>query len=306
MNKLKYLILLFVIGITYNSCQEEEYSLGDLITPTNLVITTTIEGQSATYPNGSGSGNVLITASADNALAYKIDFGAIPTLNFVPLVNGSVTKKYTTTGTNTYTITVVAYGTGGTSTTMTKTITVRSDFTPDPLLVTNLTSNASKTWIVDKSVPNHFRVGPWNDANTIWWSAAVNEKEACCACFYTTKFTFTKSGSNYSIQVVNPDGAFTKTGSLTNLPGIPASGAEGCYPYAGGSGAFTFAPSDTGVPASYPSTQTLMNLVSNSTYIGYGSCQNSYEILEISATRMYLRVRGTETGNAWYMILKPF
>jgi hypothetical protein len=302
MKKLKFLIILLAVGFTFNACQKEEYSLGDLTAPTNLVINTEIEGVSATYPYGEGSGNVMITAHADDALAYKIDFGATGELSFVPLVNGMVTKKYTTTGVNDYTITVVAYGKGGTSTVMTKNITVRSDFTPDPMLVTNLTNNASKTWIVDKDVPGHMGVGPIDNAAPVWWQAAINEKVACCNCFYTTQFTFSKSGSNYSLQVVNPDGAFTKTGSLTNLPGIPASGDEGCYAYGGGSGAFTFAPAESGITAS---TQTVINLASNATYIAYGSCQSSYEIIEITSTYMYLRVQGTETGNAWYFKLKP-
>jgi hypothetical protein len=302
MKKLKFLIILLAIGFSYNACQKEEYSLGDLTAPTNLVISAEIEGVSATYPYGEGSGNVMITAHADDALAYKIDFGNTGELSFVPLVNGMVTKKYTTTGVNDYTITVVAYGKGGTSTVMTKNITVRSDFTPDPMLVTNLTNNASKTWIVDKDVPGHLGVGPIDNPDPIWWQAAIDEKVACCNCFYTTNFTFSKSGSNFSIQVVNPDGAFTKTGSLTNLPGIPASGDEGCYPYSGGTGAFTFAPAESGITAS---TETVINLASNTTYIGYGACQSSYEILEITSTYMYLRVQGTETGNAWYLKLKP-
>ena len=32
--------------------------------------------------------------------------------------------------------------------------------------------------------------------------------------------------------------------------------------------------------------------------------KKEYEILSISATAMYLRVQGTETGNAWYLKLK--
>jgi hypothetical protein len=41
----------------------------------------------------------------------------------------------------------------------------------------------------------------------------------------------------------------------------------------------------------------------NNTYIGYGSLLKEYEILTITGTTMYLRVQGTETGNAWYLKL---
>ena len=106
------------------------------------------------------------------------------------------------------------------------------------------------------------------------------------------------------MQVTNPDGAFTKTGSLTTLPGIPASGDEGCYSYSGGTSAFSFIPASTAIAASTPSTQTSILLAGNSTYIGYGAVQKEYEILVLTSTYMYLRVQGTETGNAWYLKLK--
>ena len=186
-------------------------------------------------------------------------------------------------------------------------MTVVSNFIADPAIVTALTNNTSKTWVVDKSVPGHFGVGPWTGSvGPDWWSANVDEKVSCCNCFYTSTFTFTKaSATSYTIQVACPDGAFTKTGALTTLPGIPSSGAEGCYSYGGGSGAFSFIPSSTGIAAATPSTQTSILLSGVDTFIGYGALQKEYEILVINANYMYLRVQGTETGNAWYLKLKP-
>ena len=135
----------------------------------------------------------------------------------------------------------------------------------------------------------------------------MNEKVGCCNCFYTATFTFTKVAATgtYTLQVTSPDGAFTKTGSLTTLPGIPGSGDEGCYSYSGGTSAFTFGPSTTGISASAPSTKTAINLAGNATFIGYGALQKEYEIMVITPTYMYLRAQGTETGNAWYIKLKP-
>jgi hypothetical protein len=206
------------------------------------------------------------------------------------------------------------YGKGGTSSSATKTIQVRSDFSPAQTIVDNLTGGTSKTWVVDKSIPGHFGVGPWDVASIRpeWWAAAINEKVACCNCFYTATFKFTKvtASNTYTLQVTTPDGAFTKTGSLASLPGIPATGAEGCYAYGGATANFSFIPASSGAPATPAnpansgSTQTSMLLSGNTTYIGYGSLQNEYEILSITATAMYLRVRGTETGNAWYLKLK--
>lgn len=295
-----------VILLIFASCSEEEYELGALTAPSNVTLTAEIVGQDAEHPYGDGSGEVIFTVDADNALAYKIDYGTSTTLD-PQAVRGQVTKKYVTTGINDYRVTLIAYGEGGAATNVTQAITVRSDFDPDPAIVTALTADGSKTWVVEKAVPGHFGVGPWaaGSVSPEWWSAPPNDKEACCNCFYTSSFVFSKTANGYSLQSVTPDGAFTKTGALAGgLPGIPASGEEGCYPYAGGTSEFTFSPATSGV-ADSNSTQTSILLGGNETFIGYGAVQKEYEILEITPDNLYLRVQGTETGNAWYLRLVP-
>ncbi len=305
----KYLLGVFVVFLLGYGCTNTNYTLGDLTAPSGIVITAEIVGATTASPTGDGSGDVKITITANNALSYKVDYDASTPLDLVYLPTGSVTKKYTNLGTNTYKITAVVFGKGGTSSTLTKDVTVRSDFTVAPAIVASLTGGASKTWVVDKSVAGHFGVGPWSATSVgpEWWAAGVNEKVACCNCFYTANFTFTKVTSNgtYTLKVTSPDGAFTKTGSLASIAGIPGSGDEGCYSFAGGTAAFTFGPSSSGVAASAPSTKTAMMLSGTSTYIGYGALQKEYEIMVITDTYMYLRVQGTETGNAWYIKLKP-
>jgi hypothetical protein len=312
---IKYILGLFIVALTFISCNEEEYSLGELSAPANVVINAEVVGVDAAHPNGDGSGSVKISVTGDNALSYKIDYDASTPLDLVYLPTGKATKKYTSVGVNTYRITVVAYGKGGSSTNVTKDVTVRSDFTVAPEIVTALTNNASKRWVVDKSVAGHLGVGPWNVASIRpeWWAGGVNEKVASANCFYTATFTFAKvaASGTYSLQVTTPDGAFTKTGSLTTLPGIPGSGDEGCYNYGGGTSAFSFVPASSGAPVvvtnadNSTSTQTSILLSGVDTFIGYGAVQKEYEILVITSTYMYLRVQGTETGNAWYLKLKP-
>jgi hypothetical protein len=307
MKNIKYILTFLLIALFFANCTEEKYELGELKAPSNLAVGINLAGKTTANPNGDGSGDVTFTISGDNILASKIDFNANDAVDLVQVNGGKITKKYTTLGLNTYTVTVIAYGSGGTSTTITADLTVRSNFTPDPAIVTALTNNATKTWVVDKSVVGHFGVGPWTGSVTPeWWSANVNEKVATANGFYTATFTFAKvSATSYTLQVACPDGAFTKTGALTTLPGIPASGAEGIYPYGGGTGAFSFVPSSTGITTATPSTQTSILLSGVDTFIGYGSLQKEYEIMVINANYMYLRVQGTETGNAWYLKLKP-
>lgn len=307
-NNLKTVFGVILLLIIFTGCKKTSYTLGDLTSPANIVVTTVLKGVDATHPNGDGSGDVTITVKADNALSYKVDYDANTAVDLVFLPTGSITKKYTSAvpGVYTFRITAVAYGKGGTSSTTTKDVTVRLDYTPDPTIVANLTGGSSKTWNVDKSVPGHMGVGPWSgSAGPDWWAAAPNEKVACCNCFYTASFTFTKVVANntFTLQAATPNGAFTKTGALTTLPGIPGSGDEGCYTYAGGTTNFSFSPSVTGIPLT-SSTQTSILLAGNTTFIGYGATQKEYEILQITPTYLYLRVQGTETGNAWYLKLK--
>lgn len=307
MKKLKYIVYSLAVLLLMASCAQENYEFGALTSPSEVVVTADVVGKTTALPNGDGSGVVNFTITGKNILATKIDFNAEDDLRLENAVGGIISKKYTDQGTKTYIVTVVAYGTGGASTTVTKEVTVRVDFTPEPALVTALTNNASKTWVVDKSVAGHFGVGPWaNSVTPIWWSANVNEKVATANCFYTSTFTFTKVATNsYKLQVACPDGAFTKTGALTTLPGIPATGDEGCYAYGGGTSSFSFAASSSGVAAATPSTQTSIILSGVDTFIGYGALQKEYEILVYNDNYMYLRVQGTETGNAWYLKLKP-
>jgi hypothetical protein len=299
----------FLIALMlFSSCEKKEFSMGALTAPTDVVINTTIMGVDATHPNGDGSGDVKISITGKNVLSYKIDYNAADGINLEFLPDGTATRKYTTIGLNTYRITVVAYGAGAAATTVTKDIQVRSDFTPAASIVTNLTGTGSKTWKVDKDAAGHFGVGPWSTTSVTpeWYAATPNEKAGCCNCFYTASFTFTKlADGTYTLTVASPDGAFTKTGTLAGgLPGIPGSGAEGCYSYSGGTSTFSFVPSSSGIAASAPSTKTGIMLGGANTYIGYGAQLKEYEILTISATTMYLRVQGTETGNAWYLKLK--
>lgn len=303
------------LALVMGSCDKKDgnYSLGALVAPSNLTITANIKGADATHPNGDGSGDVDFVLDAKNVLSYKIDYDAGNGISLDFLGNGKGSTKYTNLGTNTYRITAVAYGTGGVATTATKEITVLSVFQPAAALVTNLVGSgtAGKVWVVDKDAGGHFGVGPWNDGTAasqspVWYAASPNEKASCCNCFYSASFTFSQpSPGVFALKVLSPDGAFTKTGDLAGgLPGIPATGAEGCYSYAGGTAAFTFIPSSSQALNTTQSTKTSLKLGGTNTYIGYGAQLKEYEIISISATNMYLRVQGTETGNAWYLKLK--
>lgn len=294
------------IMLAFSSCKQDTFEMGEMTAPSDLVLNVTVVGKDAAHPNGDSTGNVKVNLTGKNGISYRVDWDASNGEDFEVLPAGNTsTHRYTKNGLYTYTITGKAYGKGGlNTTTVTQTVTVYTKFEPAPSLVTNLTNDADKTWNVDKSVAGHMGVGPWaGSSGPDWWSAGVNEKVACCNCFYTASYKFTKVGNGYTLQATTPDGAFTKTGALTTLPGIPGSGGEACYTYGGGTSAFELAPASSGIAATN-STQTVIKLSGVNTFIGYGAVQKEYEILNITPTTMYLRVRGTEPDNAWYLKLK--
>lgn len=118
-----FFLLLFVVA----GCSEDNYSLGDLTAPNNVVVDAVIVGKDGTHPDGDGSGKVNFMITGNNILGSKIDYDST---NSVDWVNFPSDNKVTATfktdpaGVNTYTVTVVASGVGGTSTTVTKNVTV--------------------------------------------------------------------------------------------------------------------------------------------------------------------------------------
>jgi chitodextrinase len=151
--KIKLFIVLFLAaGIFIVACKKTEYSLGELKSPSGLSLTTAITGVDASNPNGNGSGTVLITAAASNAITYNIDFGD-GKIQTVP--SGVITYKYTNPGTYDYTVTVNAVGTAGIISTISKKIKVFVAFEIPAAILQSLTSGSSKIWITDKDAVGH-------------------------------------------------------------------------------------------------------------------------------------------------------
>ena len=74
MKKFKYILVLISVVLFTTSCQDDDFSVGEIITPTNLQLTAEIVGADAANPNGDGSGIVNFTSSADNSITYRYNF----------------------------------------------------------------------------------------------------------------------------------------------------------------------------------------------------------------------------------------
>ncbi len=291
------LLTLIAVGALFmlSSCKKDEYSFGELKTPTNLSLAAVIAGVDATNPFGNGTGNVLITGKADQALTYKIDYGDG---NNAMVPSGNIMHKYSSPGTNDYTITVNAIGTGGVTSTLSKVIRVFVAFEIPANILSALTGTGSKVWMTDSDAPGHFGVGPADAFNSIWYAAPPNTREPCA---YDDEITFSRDVLNrVSIKVDNKGNSFS-TGAATSFYGV--SGGDGCYPInTGGTKMLTFMGANSG---STPAQSTGVQFaVPGNGIVNFGTGGTTYEILEITASSVHLRNIGAD-GNSWYQKLRP-
>ena len=289
------------------SCQEDIYTFGDIDTPSNFVVTAQVLGQNATTaPNGDGSGKVLFTAKADNAISYRYIFGDGTTTN---APSGIFEKRYNQTGLNTFTVTVIATGKGGVAATTTLDVTILSNF-EDPEAVQFLTGGSQKTWYFSASEPGHLGVGPNSTDDTqnyfpLWYQAAPWEKAASAesSCLYANELVFSKVGNQLKFQLNNQGQTFFNKDFQSVVGGT--AGYDFCYNYnAGGLKNVNLGPSESVVmssPSAATRTRGTMMNFSDGGFMGYYIGQSSYEILSISETRMVVRaVMGGNPALAWY------
>mgnify|MGYP000849768073 CR=1 FL=1 len=290
------LIMLIAVLMGLGSCNKREYSFGEITSPTNLKLETSILGVNAENPDGDGSGEVEITASANDAIAYRIDYGDGST----EMIQGGTFKhKFQTPGTNTYIVTLNAIGKAGVISTISKEIKVFVLFSiPTDILNAFTGPTGTKVWVTDREALGHFGVGPTTDFLPIWYQAGPNEREACA---YDDEITFTKDELNrISISVDNKGSSFSLGASA---PVYGASGADGCYTVnTGGTKVLNFM-NATSSSTSSQSTR-IQFVVPGNGIINFGTGGNTYEIISASDAQIFLRSIGSD-GNAWYQKLKP-
>lgn len=296
LKNIKYFYLLMMVATaTFSSCKKEEYSFGEIKTPSNLTLTTAIEGVDAGNPNGNGSGKVSITATADAAITYKIDYGD-GSNEMVP--SGNIVHKYSSPGTSTYTITVNAIGTAGVTSTLSKTITVFVAFEIPADMIAAFTNGSSKTWVTDRGTPGHFGVGPADAFFPIWYEAGPDSREACA---YDDEITFSKDALDRISMALDNKGASFSIGAAAPFYGF--SGGDACYGInPGGTKLLSFMDATS---ASTPAQSTRIQfVVPGNGIINFGTGGTTYEIISFSQTQIFIRNIGAD-GNSWYQKLKP-
>lgn len=289
-----FLPLFLFAAVVFYGCEKKEYSLGDIKTPTGLTLTAVVAGVDALNPNGNGTGNVIITTTANDAISYKIDFGD-GTSRIVP--SGTLTYKYSNPGTSNYTITVNAIGTAGVTSTISKVIRVFVAFEIPANIISALTNGSSRVWVTDREAPGHFGVGPADQFSPIWYAAGPNSREACA---YDDEITFTKDVLNRISMTIDSKGSMFSIGAASAFYGF--GGGDNCFAInTGGTRLLAFMDATSG---SNPSNSTRVQFtVPGNGIINFGTGGTTYEILSVSATQVHLRNIGID-GNSWYQKLK--
>ena len=291
--KSSFLVLLAAM-LAMVACDKKEYSFGELKAPSNLTISTSIIGSDATNPNGNGTGKVFINTSATDKISYKINFGDG---NISIVYSDTLTYKYTNPGVNEYTITINAIGTGGIVSTISKKVKVFVAFKIPTNILEALTNNASKTWITDNETPGHFGVGPADGFGSTWYAATPNQRDPEA---YNDEITFSKDDLNNIYMNVDNKGLSFLIGAATSFYGF--SGGDGNFAVnTGGKKKLAFMGA-TSASTSAVSTRIQFTVPGNG-IINFGTGGVTYEILEISATQLFIRNIGAD-GNAWYQKLK--
>jgi len=317
MKKIKNVyIVLFSVLITFFSCQENKYEIGNIIIPSNITVNMEVVGQDGANPNGDGTGFVIFTAKADNVTNYQFDFGD-GKKNVDP--TGVIRHRYTEVGVNTYTVIINATGTGGLGSSITTEVTIFSSFS-DVEAENILTGSAneqdfgsSKKWYWQANRSGHVSLGPVSDdygngefAYGAWWpgpDAWDDEK----GCMYDNEFIFTRTADGLTFeQTTGP--AFVP-GTYAGFLGI---GADQCYDETVATNMFgvknvSIVPSESkaALEGSYDNKEYRGTTfeISDGGFMGWFVGSSTYDIIYVTNDELMVRViedPATGEGAAWY------
>lgn len=197
MKNFKYILILIFSLTIFSGCQEDDLTIGDLISPSNLEITVTYLDDTnndgsyeETAAPGLGSGLVKFSATANNASSYHFVIQGATKLQ----TDGFVEHNFTVLGENTYSVTVIAYGTGGLSASRTIEVDVLALYEPPEDLLQMLYANGTRTWKIADDIDRHFGLGPLGGVTPFeWYGAAAGEKAH--TGMYDDRYIFNEDGT---------------------------------------------------------------------------------------------------------------
>ena len=151
-----------------------------------------------------------------------------------------------------------------------------------------------KTWVIDSVLSGHFGVGPDPEsplgATPEWWAAGANEKPGCG--LYNDKYVFHLNAFKFDM-ITNGD-VYLHNSLAASFPGSFQNLGDFTAPYA------------NQMDKSWNLVEGPENTItlSNGAFIGFYTGVNTYRILELTDTTMYLQYGHHAGGLNWYLKLK--
>lgn len=294
MKKIKIILsFLLVAALAFTSCQNDDIAIGDLVAPSNLEITVSyIDDGVETAAPGLGSGEIKVSAKADNATAYQFVIQGQTKLQ----KSGSALHTFTILGTNKYAVTVIAFGTGGMSSSKTVEVEVQALYEAPADLLTMLTSNSSRTWKIASNVNKHFGLGSIGGPEFEYYGAAAGDKAN--SGMYDDRYTFNVDGT--FTHNVGPDGFVFGRDPLINELGGSGGVISGAdvekYPFSSYTAQWALT-----APAGFE-TLSLTGIGFIGYYVGGN---HSYKIVSRSADEMVISTTDGGGEFDWWFRLIP-
>lgn len=298
----QYISTLFLGALLiFCGCDEEKYEIGTLTVPSNVDLSYVIVGQDDANPYGDGSGLVNFTASAEAEITFNYLFGDGKDNKIA--ADGNASHVFSKTGVNTYIVTVLAVGTGGISSSKTVSVEVLSTFSDDEA-AEFLTGESSKTWYWAADQPGNIGLGPndvkYEDGSHTWsqWFTS-NPWHSDKLCMYDAEFVFTNTADGITFEQTGgsaylPDSYAEKLG----VAGTTCHG-EDVIPALYGVKNVSFSPASSIATIDGGYRGTSINF-SDGGFMCWCVGQSTFEIIEISANILKVRVEEPGTINAWY------
>ncbi|MEJ6588202.1 MAG: PKD domain-containing protein [Crocinitomicaceae bacterium] len=279
-----FLLVTTTILIGIGSCKKENPQLGEAPSEADALFT---------YAPSDTNDNVIIFTAANPDMINMWDFG-----NGLKGEGSIVSAVYPNAGV--YPVSLGVFNSGGSKTSI-QDITISQT---DPSLLDNpiftmLTGGVDgpgyRSWYIDSSSAGHFGVGPdpVSDLGYTpeWWSAPENAKPGCG--IYDDRYVFYLNA--YRFDMVTNGDVYVHNTIQDQYPGAFENLADFTAPY------------DNRLNESWSLTEeedTTIS-VSGDSFIGFGTGVNTYKIIELTDTSMYLAFGHHEGGLLWYLKLKP-
>jgi hypothetical protein len=154
-----------------------------------------------------------------------------------------------------------------------------------------------KTWVIDSTQIGHMGNSPLEEylPNPSWWVAAPLGKSG--SGIYDDRYTFKLDGFSYEMETngyVFLNGAYGDEFENTE---VPPDGADLMAPWN--------APNNQTFSLTEAENGELTLTVSDPTFIGFYVGVHTYQVLELTENKLFLRAEDPKNGIAWYHTLIP-